>query len=128
MTDRNLRRQSLRRRFLHFCAAVSLLGLAALPLPGALAAGPEVLPRSDSPLTLEGEGDREFLVDGPFRLEWESPGGPFAIKAIAEGPPAKPVAGATTVGKAYGGFKAREEGRYKVSIMASGPWTATLTW
>ena len=107
---------------------LSLLVLLALPAPAADAAASRTIARSEAPQTISGAGDMELLVEGPFGLKWEAAGGPFAIKAITEGPPAKPVAGASTLGKAHGAFRARADGRYKVSIMATGPWSVTITW
>jgi hypothetical protein len=117
LSDFRLRRHLMRLAF----------GLAAVLALPAQAAEPGTLSRSDTPQTLEGEGDRVLLVEGPFSLRWRTPGGRFAIKATAEGAE-KPTAAGSTTGKGNGGIGVRGEKRYRVAITASGPWRVTVTW
>lgn len=120
MTDRLFAALCLPRRL----ALGAVLLLLALPLQ---AAEPETLSRSGTPQTLEGDGDRVLLVEGPFRLTWRTPGGSFTIEATAEGAE-KPSAAGSTTGKGNGGIGVRGEKRYRVAITASGPWTVTVSW
>jgi hypothetical protein len=101
-----------------FCLAASSL---------ALAVEPTTLARSDQPQTLSGEGEREFLVEGPFSLAWQSAGGHFAVEATAEGA-ARPSAASATQGKGQGRLKLRGAQRYRIAIAADGPWTVTVSW
>lgn len=125
MTDRLFTSLRLPRRL---ALAAALLLLATPPLAAPLrAAEPETLARSETPQTLEGEGDRMLLVEGPFRLKWRTPGGSFAIEATAEGAD-RPSAAGSTSGKGNGGIGLRGDKRYRVAITASGPWRVTVTW
>ncbi len=97
------------------------------PLSPLQAAEPQTLSRSDTPQTLEGEGDRMLVIEGPFRLAWHTPGGRFALEAKAEGADKPSAAGATT-GQGNGRIGVRGHQRYNVAITASGPWRVTVTW
>ncbi len=116
------------------------LGLAVLLVLPAQAAEPETLARSETPQTLEGEGDRMLLVEGPFSLEWRTAAGSFAVKVTAVEAPAgeggatvlsgtatTAAAGATT-GQGNGRIKVGGAKRYSVAITASGPWSVTVSW
>lgn len=139
MIDRSLHPFATARRLR---AGLLCLGLA-LAAGAAQGAETTTLVHSDAPQTLSGAGDRVLIVEGPFGLAWQSAGGRFSIQATAEGatapppgsgatvllgPSGKPEAAAATEGKAEGRLKLRGEQRYRVSIVASGPWELTVTW
>lgn len=92
----------------------------------AMATGPIPLAPSDQPQTLSGEGDSEFLIEGPFSLAWQSAGGRFAVEATAEGAD-KPAAASATQGQGQGRLKLRGEQHYRVAITADGAWSVTIS-
>lgn len=130
------------RLFAYLCLPRRLALAAALLLLAAplQAAEPETLARSETPRILEGEGDRELLVEGPFSLEWRTAAGSFAVNVTSAEAPAgeggatvlsgtvtTAAAGATT-GQGNGRIKMGGAKRYRVAITASGPWSVTVTW
>jgi len=87
----------------------------------------DTVARSDHPQTLAGTGDREFVIEGPFSLAWQSSSGRFAVSARQEGSD-RPSAASSTQGKGQGRIKLRGAERYRVTIAADGAWTLTLSW
>lgn len=95
--------------------------------------------RSQGPQTISGAGDKSLLIDGPFGIEWQSAGriGVSAAPdtpgkaqsggpAVLSGPPKAAADGSTPMAK--GRMKLSGQQRYRVSIMASGPWEVTVSW
>lgn len=121
-----------------------LVGAALLAVLALPAAGQDVLSRSHTPRTIDGEGDRTLLVEGPFSLAWETGGDSFAVSVVAAGQEAPagsgatvlsgsaaddgPAAGGATTGRGNGRIGVGGAERYRVAITASGPWQMTVTW
>lgn len=111
-------------------AALLLAGLAVTP---ALAEDAMAVARSEAPQTITGEGDRTLLIEGPFGIEWQS-AGRIGVSAAPDKPgqtqgggPAV-LSGAGADGMSKGRMNLSGEQRYRVSITASGPWQATVSW
>ncbi|GAB4353125.1 MAG: hypothetical protein Kow00114_02170 [Kiloniellaceae bacterium] len=118
------------RRTSLLAAGLLLAGLAVAP---ALAEDAMNVTRSAEPQTITGEGDKTLLIEGPFGIEWQS-AGRIGVTAApdrpgqAQGGGPAVMSGPGAGGMAKGAMKLSGQQRYRVSIMAGGPWEVTVSW